>query len=190
VQRVRARRRGDGKLPIRVPAQRGSDDRQRGARRTQVGALVPREGPPDCEPAHHTRDCAQHRLVTNCPKSRVRIKAMVFSSQGSNRPTTQPRPPPPGWFRARWAQGSAHGAPRMRQQLRLQTRNPMPGTGLERNGHRIHIGTIARTHLALTSSRPRHTRVSPRRTPGKASSAEGSDAHPLVRALTPHGVSG
>ena len=58
--------------------------------------------------------------------------------------------------------------PIVRRQYRNGVRKPSGGsrnavTGSGRNGFRIRTGTVARTHLALTSSRSGHTRVSPQR---------------------------
>ena len=64
------------------------------------------------------------------------------------------------------------------------------GTGSGRDGYRI--GTIAWTHLALTSSRPRHTRVSssPERKRHERKAACRQSRTPLVGASALHGVSG
>jgi hypothetical protein len=57
--------------------------------------------------------------------------------------------------------------------------------GLGRNGFRIRIRTIARTHLALTSSRPGHTRVSSGTcTQGAlAPDSDPTDTHPSRRSF-------
>jgi hypothetical protein len=70
-------------------------------------------------------------------------------------------------------------------------RNAEAGSG--RNGFRIRIGTIARTHLALTSSRPGHARVSSQcrlRGRFRGPTASRRTHTPLVGASALHGVSG
>src|ERR1700757_4587279 len=65
------------------------------------------------------------------------------------------------------------------------------GTGSGRDGFRI--GTVAGTHLALTSSRPGHTRVSshsPERKRHEMAGGRAADHTPLAGALALHGVSG
>ena len=64
------------------------------------------------------------------------------------------------------------------------------GTGSGQDG--FGIGTVARTHLALTSSRPGHTRVSSHHLNGRGTNDRRRTAHrtPLVGASALHGVSG
>jgi hypothetical protein len=64
------------------------------------------------------------------------------------------------------------------------------GTGSGQDGFRI--GTVAGTHLALTSSRPGHTRVSPHSPIRKRHNGptETAGRTPLVGASALHGVSG
>jgi hypothetical protein len=62
-------------------------------------------------------------------------------------------------------------------------------TGSRRNGFRIRIRTIARTHLALTSLPPGHPQMPPQRTHRREVAARRTRT-PLVGALALHGVSG
>jgi hypothetical protein len=111
-----------------------------------------------------------------------------------DRPAATSHPP----ARANRGRTSSPRATRVRRHYRNSVRETSGGrknaaTESERNEFRIRIGTVARTHLALTSSRPGHTRVSPPSRTGRRVNARRSTRRtctPLVGASALHGVSG